>query len=161
MGLKEARGIAAKWRELSKQIVIDIPAQAAIILDDRITELEGQFDIVQQCAKDNAIALGQQQEIVEKGAKILYARITELEAENEILLRQVIDRENWKAYAEETKAQRDELLKAAIGVLSRVQNTYHSDNRGPGDQCSILENAIEKTIGKKWWDAIEQPVVDG
>ena len=38
--LEAAREIAAKWRELSKQIVIDIPAQAAIILDDRITELE-------------------------------------------------------------------------------------------------------------------------
>ena len=38
--LEAAKEIAAKWRELSKQIVIDIPAQAAIILDDRITELE-------------------------------------------------------------------------------------------------------------------------
>ncbi len=61
----------------------------------------------------------------------------------------------------ELEAQRDELVKATMGVLKIAQNTYHSDDRGPGDPCSILENAIEKVTGKKWWDAIKQPVVDG
>ena len=144
MGLEEATNLkhALEMVEVCRSGLeykqdIRPPSRDFIALGDQITELEGQFDIVQQCAKDNAIALGQQQEIVEKGAKILYARITELEA------------------------QRDELLGAAMGVLKIVQNAYHSDDRGPSDQCSILENAIEKVTGKKWWDAIKQPVVDG
>ncbi len=40
---------------------------------------------------------------------ILDDRITELEAENEILLRQVIDRENWKASAGEALGRITEL----------------------------------------------------
>ncbi len=40
MNLKRAHEVAVRWRELSKQIIIDIPAQAAIILDDRVAELE-------------------------------------------------------------------------------------------------------------------------
>ena len=51
MGLTEAKTVAAKWRRLSKEIVIDIPAQAAIILDDRITELEGQRDKLLKACK--------------------------------------------------------------------------------------------------------------
>lgn len=55
MDLKEAREIAAKWRRLSKEIVIDIPAQAAIILDDRITELGAQRDELVEACKELTI----------------------------------------------------------------------------------------------------------
>ena len=82
MELEGARNIA---NSLRGNPMVDNSSCHTIILDNRITELEAQFDIAQQCAKDNAIALGQQQEIVEKGAKILYARITELEAQRDWL----------------------------------------------------------------------------
>ena len=36
------------------------------------------------------------------------------------------------------------LLEAAKGVLSIVRNSYHSDDRGPGDKCSMLEQAIKE-----------------
>lgn len=50
---------------------------------------------------------------------------------------------------------RSVLLDASLGVLKIVQKTYHSDDRGPGDQCSKLEDAIEIVTGKKWWEAIK------
>ena len=64
----------------------------------------------------------------------------------------------------ELEAQRDELVRAALGVLKIAQSTYHSDDRGPGDLCSILENAIEKATGGKWWNVIkasDKEVKDG
>ncbi len=39
------------------------------------------------------------------------------------------------------------LLIAAKGVLSIVRNSYRSDDRGPGDKCSILEDAIKEAEG--------------
>lgn len=84
MELKEVREVARMARKYGDED--NVTDDMIIILDDRITELEGQFNIAQQTAKDNAIALGQQQEIVEKGAKILYARIAELEAQRDELL---------------------------------------------------------------------------
>ncbi len=92
MTLNRASEIAACWREIGKINQIYSLSRAAVILDDRVKELE---------------------------------------------------------------AQRDALLEAAKGVLKIVQRAYHSDDRGPGDKCSKLENAIEVTTGKKWWDAIK------
>ena len=85
-------------------------------------------------------------------------RITELEVENEILLRQVIDRENWKAYAEETKAQRDELFKIAesrINAQSDLLVCYRIGKR-PSEK---LHGRLNKS--ELQWEKIKQPVVDG
>lgn len=37
----------------------------------------------------------------------------------------------------------DILFIAATNVLKIVRDTFHSDDRGPGDKCSLLEDAIE------------------
>ncbi len=42
-----------------------------------------------------------------------------------------------------------ELLAAAKGVLGIVQKYYKSDDRGPTDSCTILEEAIAKIEGRK------------
>ena len=42
------------------------------------------------------------------------------------------------------------LLEAAKGVLSIVRNSYHSDDRGPGDKCTMLEQAIKEAEESTW-----------
>ncbi len=42
-----------------------------------------------------------------------------------------------------------DLLEAAKRVLPLVQSHYSSDDRGPTDQCTLLEKAIAKAEGKE------------
>jgi len=44
--------------------------------------------------------------------------------------------------------QNAKLLEAAKGVLDIVRNSYNSDCRGPGDRCSMLEQAIAEAEGR-------------
>ena len=53
------------------------------------------------------------------------------------------DRQKNKANARLIAAAPD-LLEAAKGVLEIVRRSYRSDDRGPGDRCSKLEDAIAK-----------------
>ncbi len=93
------------------------------------------------------------------GMVILDDRVAELEADVSRLATMSIKKntENSSLILKvtELEAQRDELVRAALGVLKIAQSTYHSDDRGPGDLCSILENAIEKATGGKWWNVIK------
>ena len=43
--------------------------------------------------------------------------------------------------------QNAKLVAAAKGVLEIVRRSYHSEDRGPGDRCSILEQAIKEAEG--------------
>ena len=94
---------------------------------------------------------------------ILDDRITELERDIKLLFQTIRRREANLNITEqrnrELEAQRDELLEAAMGVIRIVENAISSDCRGPNDQCSMLEKAIENATGKKWWDAIKQPAL--
>ena len=141
MELKRARELAKTWRYQNdawtggSNPTLSESAIGMIILDDRITELEAERLNLRTLIRGEQIK-------------------PPFDIEDDVTTELAV------ALADMEK-QRDELVKATMGVLKIAQNTYHSDDRGPGDPCSILENAIEKVTGKKWWDAIKQPVVDG
>ena len=89
----------------------------------------------------------------EKAGILLDDRITELEAENEILLQQALDRENWKASAEEAlgritelEAQRDELKLTLQELLQTADYgySYHSYYMARQKAKSLLKKIKRK-----------------